>query len=923
MAYSIPREVRSHYLMGYTMNIMVAQQMVWECHSPEKLRDVLATDLTHGLTGAEVRSRQRLQGKNVFQKKEKRLWVVHKLLKQIKNPLVFILLGAGVVTLFLGEFIDTTVIFAALFINVAVGLVQEGRSSRAFNRLRASQERYATVVRNGKKRVIRSEQLVSGDIVEIEAGAHVPADLRILESNSLLVNEAALTGEWMSVIKNTEVLTGPAPINERANMAWMGTLVADGSGVGVVVATGNRTQVGAVASSLGDIVESLTPLQHSIRRIARFLIYIIVAALIVIFALGFYRGESFGEMLLIAIALAVATMPEGLPAAVTVVLALGMESILRRGGLVKNLLAAETLGATTMILTDKTGTLTEAKMQLKSIYTLSTLESENRESWSKDDRAALCGAVLVSDAFVEEVESQSDEEQPRVVVHGRPIERAILLAAHNAGMSQRELLGQYSQLDFIPFSSARRFGASLHHVPKRKRKRLYFSGVPEELLSHATNVYVDGKVRPLDEGERRAFARVQKKKSADGYRFIGVAYRDVTWDHIPRDLHNGKTAVVAEELVFLGFLSFEDPIRDDVSSAIKKVQEAGASVLMVTGDNPETARKVAYDVGIAGEKSTVLLGSDIHELTDNELYEKLMQVKVFARTFPDQKLRIAHVLKNRGEVVAMTGDGINDAPALRSANIGIAVGSGTEVAKEASDLILIGNSFSVIVAAIEEGRKIIANLKKIVAYLLSTSFSEFFVIGSALAVGAPLPLLPGQILWANIVEEGVMSFPLAFEKPSEDLMKQDPRSHRATHVITKELRSLIFIVSVVTGVLLIALYFWLLQLNLPIEEIRTVMFVALSLDAMLFIFSLKCLEVPIWRINILDNPALLGSLGISILLLVAALTLPPLRHLLSLTSLSLSDLALLGGVGLFNLLTIEAAKYVFFERRRKKVGMVQ
>jgi Ca2+-transporting ATPase len=896
--------------------------MEWERYTPEKLSKALAVDFVEGLSEGEVTRRQSLRGKNVLKQKGE-LHLVVKILKQFTNPLVFILLGAGLVTLILREYVDTVVIFVALFINVAVGTVQEERASRAFDRLRASQERFATVLRSGKRRVIPSSELVPGDVVEIVAGAYVPADVRILKSSNLSINEAALTGEWNPVTKHAEVLEKTVPITEQANMGWMGTLAVDGHGMGVVVATGNRTEVGIIAASLGGIDESLTPLQQNVRRLARLLVCLIAVALLAIFVLGYIRGESLGELLLIAIALAVATMPEGLPAAVTIVLALGMESILKRGGLVRNLLAAETLGATTVILTDKTGTLTEAKMRLASIFTLDSLQTKVEEKWTPDAREALIGAVLASDAFVEEIGSTDGEGRATVVVHGRPVERAIVLSAHDAGISRNELLKTSPQLDFVPFASKRGFGASLHGALRRKKRRLYLTGVPEELLTHAKYVYSAGRARVLKAGERKELERVQAEKSADGYRFIGVAYRDVSWEHIPFNLRSEEMRELAEDLVFLGFLAFEDPVRADVPAAIERVKSAGTSVIMLTGDNPETARKVACDVGISCDKEAVRIGSDIEELSDDDLFAELHQAKIFARMTPQQKLRIVMVLKSRGEIVAMTGDGINDAPALRSANIGIAVGGGTEVAKEAADLILIDNSFTIIVSAIEEGRKIIANLKKIIAYLLSTSFSEIFVIGSALAVGAPLPLLPGQILWANIIEEGVMSFPLAFERPGENLMKRSPRSRSVSHLLTRDLRSLIFTVSIVTGVFLVALYFWLLRTGLPIEEIRTIMFVALSLDAIFFVFSLKSFDTPLWRINVLNNPMLLVSLVISIALLLGAVSLPPLRFMLSLTTLSAFEMLLLLGVGLFNLLTIEVAKFVIFARQKRVDAVIQ
>jgi P-type Ca2+ transporter type 2C len=885
----------------------------WEHYSKVEIERRLNTRLEHGLDGSVIETQQRRYGKNIL-RKENELGIVWKVLKQFKNPLVYILLGAGILTLFFREFLDTIVIFAALLINVVVGTFQEERASRAFEKLNKSQEKHATVIRDGKKTLILSEELVPGDIVVIDGGSYVPADMRLINVRNLSINEAALTGEWVPVSKEAKELDGKnIPLSKRVNMAWMGTLVSSGYGSGVVVDTGERTQVGIIARQLGTVGEHLTPLQASIRKLARFLIYIIAAAIAAIIALGILRGEPFGEMLLIAIAVAVATMPEGLPAAVTVVLALGMESILKRGGLVRNLLAAETLGATTVILTDKTGTLTEAKMKLKTLYTFDSIRRESNK-WSDDDKELLAMGVLASDAFVEEALNEDLKTPEGLVVHGRPIEKAIVLSGLENGISQDDLYKSRARMDFMQFEPQRRFGASLNKHPGHKRNRFYLSGMPEFLLSNAMYVYKEGIQSELTERERMLFNSVLDRESRKGLRIIGISYKDVDWEDIPAGKH--ERDILTNRTTFAGFIVFEDPIRSDVKESIAKVRRAGAHVIMLTGDNAETARTVAIEVGIAGKRETVYLGSDIEMWSDQKLFDSLKNAHIFARVLPSHKLRIARVLKSKNEVVAMTGDGVNDAPALQSASIGIAVGSGTEVAKEASDIILLNNSFSIIVSAIEEGRKIIDNLKKITSYLLSTSFSEIFVIVGALVAGAPLPLLPTQILWTNIVSEGLMSFPFAFEKKEPGIMEKDPRSHVAKGILTTKLKKLIIVIGVITGLLLTALYFVLLRVGMPIDEIRTFIFVALSVASISFAFSLKSFDMPIWRINILSNPYLVGSLAISIILLVGAITISPLRTLLSLTTLSFNEVLFLFGIGAFNLLTIEISKYFLFERRK-------
>ncbi|MFQ5661699.1 MAG: cation-translocating P-type ATPase [Candidatus Paceibacteria bacterium] len=886
----------------------------WETFSHQDIKKVLSADLKDGLSAEKIEKLQKRHGKNIFDAEEK-LTFIDKIAKQFKSPLVIILLGAGITTLFLNELLDTIVIFAALFINVSVGMFQEERASKAFEKLNKSQVRHATVIRDGKKSIILSEELVPGDIVILEGGSLVPADIRILEAKNLSLNEAALTGEWALVHKNANALPKSVSLSKRYNMTWMGTLVASGNGIGVVVETGKNTQVGMIAKQLGTIWDQAIPLQHSIRKIARFLIYIIIAAIVAILLLGVFRGEPIGDMLLIAIAIAVATMPEGLPAAVTVVLALGMEQILKYGGLVRNLLAAETLGATTVILTDKTGTLTEAKMKLASLYTIESLRA-GEKNMTEDDKSLLTMAVLSSDAFIEESKEEDDEKdaQVKLTVQGRPIEKAIIVAGLEMGISQDELQEENERIDFLKFESKRRFSASLNKHKEYKKNRIYFSGEPESLLDHSTHVLKEGRVEELLDKDYSVFREVQRRESAKGKRFIGISYKDVLWEDIESSTKKGEKSKLAEKTVFAGFLAFEDPIREDVKDAISKVKRAGARVIMLTGDNPGTAENIAERVGISNRGDQVLLGSDIELQEDKELLKTLQKVKIFSRVLPDQKLRIARVLRGSGEVVAMTGDGINDAPALRSANIGVAVGSGTEVAKEAADIILLNNSFSIIVSAIEEGRRIIDNLKKILSYLLSTSFVEVFIIVGALAFAAPIPLLPSQILWANIIEEGLMSFAFAFEKKDKNIMKRDPRSHASKNILTPKIKKFIFTIGIVTGIFLTALYFVFLKMEIPIEEVRTMMFVAISIDSMFFTFSLKSFDTPIHKINVFSNKFLIIAFMFSVILFVAAVTLSPLRTLLSLTTLSVGQMLFLAGMGVFNLFTIEATKHYLFFR---------
>lgn len=886
----------------------------WYQLSVEDVEKKLNTNIQKGLTESKVFVRQKKYGKNVLKDGKKETFA-DRIIKQLKSPLVFILIIAGLGTFLLQEYLDTLVIVVAVSINVIIGVFQEKRASSAFEKLIESQEKYATVIRDGKKIVINTSELVPGDIVVIEAGMYIPADVRIIKQNNLSVNEAALTGEWVSVVKDEKEIEKETHITGQLNMAWMGTLVSTGTAIGIVVRTGNKTQIGSVAKKLTYTEETQTPLQKSIKKLAKFLANFTLVSVAVIILIGIFRGESISEMLLIAIALAVAVMPEGLPAAVTVVLALGMESILKRGGLVRNLLAAETLGSTTTILTDKTGTLTMAEMRVASVVTLNSLKTIEKKGKGgflnvEDEREVLNMAILTSDAFVEGKEKALAEW----VVRGRPVERAMILAGLDLGITQQDLLNMYPRLDFLPFESKRRFVSSLHKIKKTKTNRMYLSGAPEVLLENAKFVYSDGKKIRLTQTIREKLEHAQKEKSSEGLRVIGIAYKETKDSYIPKKDTDGNK--LFKDLVFSGFIVLHDPLRPDVVESIEIAKNAGARVIMLTGDNPVTAEKIATEAGIKRKDTKVLTGEDIEKYDDSKLLEVIEHTDVFARVLPDQKLRITRLLKLSGHVVAMTGDGINDAPALRSADIGIALGSGTEVAKEASDVILLNNSFSIIVAAIEEGRRILSNLKKIVVYLLSTGFSEIFIVGSALIAGTALPLLPAQILWVNILQEGFMNFAFAFEPKESGLMQQDPRSSAMTNILTPNLKKLITLIAVVTGILLVLLYFFLLYLDIPIEEIRTLIFIALSLSSLFFSFSIKNLHKPIWKINIFSNKYLLASLSISTIMLIAALVIPPLQKLLSLTTPSLFEFSIILILGLFNLFVIEIIKYITFERKK-------
>ncbi len=877
--------------------------IAWYARELVGVEQALKTSIKNGLSADVAALRLARDGANELPA-QKRFSLVRAVIKQLTNPLAFVLVFAAIATIFLNDFVDAFVILVALIINIGIGVWQEGKAAHIFQSLESAQESKAVVIRDGQKKTVLARELVVGDIVVVESGFTVPADIRITESSEVLVDESLLTGEWVSVEKDSKLINEHnTPITKQSNMLWMSTTVVAGSGLGVVVATGKDTQIGKIAKSTHLSLEHQTPLQKSIRRLARTLMIVISITILAIVLLGVLRGETIASMLLIAIAIAVAAIPEGMPAAVTVALALGMEKILKKGGLVKNLVAAETLGSTTIILTDKTGTLTEGIMQLSGLYSLAGIKTNELEA-EGDNRQLLTMGVLASDAFIEVVGGKRS-------VHGRPIEKAIVEAGEKYNILQDSLVKSGNErVDFARFDPARRYAVSLNKTPERENLA-YITGSPEHILAASGFYFENGEEKPLTQEIRELFKQTQDKLSAQGKRFTAIAYAKVVEAEIPTRVLDTKGK---KEFVFVGLLGFEDAIREDVPVAIADAGRAGVHVVMLTGDHAETARAVALRTGIMKTNDEVCVGSEIELMSDEELSLALTSKNVFARVLPEQKLRIAKLLRSQGEVVAMTGDGINDAPALAAADIGLAVGSGTDVAKGAADLILLRDSFSIITAAISEGRRVVGNIKKIVAYLLSTSFGEIILIGGSLAFAAPLPILPTQILWANIIGGSLMGFPFAFEPREPGTLNQKPSSMNIHKILSKKIRRFLFEVVITTGLILLGLYAYLLYTETPIEKVRTLMFLAVSIYSVFTALAFKNLSQPFWQTRIFSNKHLLIGLLGSVLALALVFTVPSLSTILSLEAITLSDLILITLVGFANLFAIEAFKKLTFSK---------
>lgn len=855
----------------------------------EDVLRALGTDEHNGLSAQEAEKRQNEHGPNSFTK-GKELGSLGLIGRQMKNPLIIILLLSSIVTFFLKEYLDSIAIIAVVIINTLIGFFEEERASRAFKKLADSQSHYGNAIREGAKKRLPVQELVPGDIIFLSHGDQVPADARLLHARNLTVNQSSLTGEWIPAGKESGIIDDHRVINEQFNIVFMGTLVESGYGTAVVTETGNKTEIGKIAKSVTVSEHQDTLLQKKIMSLTHTLSLIMAVTIAVIISIGLGKGEPFEEMMLLAIAVAVSVMPEGLPVAVTTTLAIGLGAILKKGGLVKNLMAAETLGNATVIMIDKTGTLTRAEIKVAGIIPAS---GDNM-----DKKKVLENAVLSSEAYAE-------TKNGKIITHGRPIEKAILEAAISDGFDEKAVSSQEPRIDYLPFDPDKKYAASLNDGGNETRN-VYIMGASEEILPECVNLYHHNGAHHLSDGHRKELVKICEQEAKGGKRLIAAAFKNFSDYRLEHHL-------LLNNLTLTGFISLEDPLRDDAKEAVREAQNAGMKVVMATGDNAVTAREVAVAAGIMKEDEKILIGEEIEKITSAGMSTALEKARVFARMAPEQKLSILNYYKKTGEIVAMTGDGINDAPALKHAHIGISLGSGTDVAKEASDIILLNDGLNVIVSAVKEGRRILDNLKKVVIMLVSTGGSELILIGGSLLAGMPIPLLPTQILWHNVISEGFLSTAFAFEPAENNVLKRRPDESDARSIMTPKVKGLVLFISLATGLMLFTFYYYLRkQTVISEEEARSIMFAALTISALTFTVSLKNLNKPIWKIPPHTNLYLALALFSSIGLLFLAFYLPPFSFILSLEPILKSQLPALLAIGLANLMIIEAGKKIIY-----------
>jgi len=867
-----------------------------------------------GLSGNNAEKLLKKYGENKLPDSSTQITRFNIFLDQWKSPLIIILVVAAIASFLLHELLDSLVIVITIAVNVIIGFVQEDKADRALEKLHKIVTYKAIVLRDGQKIQIESNEIVPGDVLYIKAGDKVQADGRILEHKSLEVDESVLTGESESVRKDKKQLRKSVAIGDRLNMVFRGTTVVNGSATILVTAAGLQTQLGGIASLVKTTAQEKTPLQNQLAHLSKILAIAVIGISTAIFAFGrFFHSEEYTtfELFETAIAVAVAAIPEGLVIALTVILAVGMQFILKKKALVRKLVAAETLGSVSVICTDKTGTLTEGKMRATEIITagqeigdddMSLLQK--KPSKFSDVLTALKIGTLSNNAILD-----TTKESGGIHFLGDMTERALAEAGARVGIKKADLDERYVRKDEVAFTSSRKYMATLHDFGNESR--IYVKGAPEVLLKRSTFFEKNGKTQKLTQKQKEWFREAQEKLTNRGLRVLAVAYKKQN-----KNLNKISEKDVSS-LVFVGLIALRDPLRADVKKTLKIARKAGIRVVMITGDHVSTASAIGREIGLKVSEDSVFNGEQLRSISKEKLKDVVQKVTIFARVDPKDKIHIVQALKSNGETVAMTGDGVNDAPAIKGSDVGVALGSGTDVAKETSDMVLLDNKFSTIVSAVEEGRTIYQNIKKVVLYLLSGSFTEIIIVIGSIAGGLPLAVLPAQILWVNLIEDTFPTMALAFDKGDKENMLDKPRG-RGEKIIDNHMKIMISIITIIAGFALLGLFVYLEGHLQDLELTRTIIFATLAFNSLLFIYPVRSIRHMIWEINPFNNKYVTYSVLFGVILLVSSIYWEPLQTLLRTTPLNMSHWGLVFLFGAIDVVLIEFMKFIFIVRSHRK-----
>ncbi|MFP4622642.1 MAG: HAD-IC family P-type ATPase [Gemmatimonadota bacterium] len=919
----------------------------WHARQGSEAVEELATDPGSGLSRDEAEARLERYGPNTIESKEETPWW-RILVRQFLDPLIYVLIAAGVIMLAFQDYVEAAVILAVVLLNAVIGFVQEYRAQKAITALAEMSAPQAHLVRGGEKVDVETDRVVPGDVVLLESGTRVPADIRLLEADDLQVDEAALTGESETVQKQAEPVDDEKAVpGDQLSMAFAGTSVTRGRGRGVVLHTGEASQLGRIAERTREVGEVRAPIQEKVDRLGKYIGAGILALAGLMVVVGLLQGMELYDVMHTAVAMAVGAVPEALPVVLTVALAVGVKRMAHRNAIIRTLPSVETLGSTTVIASDKTGTLTSNQMVVRAIraggrrYEVegSGYEREGRirraESGAGGEEDADAGdeeasgadgetgrdadpdedealrMTLLAGLLANETESvPGEDEEPK----GDPTERAVLMAAIRAGLELGEARSRHEQLDVIPFESERQYMATLNRTDEGNC--IFVKGAPEAVLERCDRrLGADGEEEELDEEAAREAAH---ELADEGFRVLAMAFRYTDAGSLDED-------DVGSDLVFAGFQAMEDPLRPEAKDAVRATRGAGIRVLMITGDHANTARSIGRDLGLTGDeeeerggrKGGVAEGRDLQDLSDEELDERVRSTSIYARVSPDHKLRLVKRLKEQGEVVAVTGDGVNDAPALQAAHLGVAMGqAGTDVAREASDMVLTDDNFASITNAVEEGRLVFANIRKVVYFLLSTGLGEVLTILASLVLMWPLPFLAVQVLWINLVTNGLQDVALAFEKAEPGLLDEPPRDPDEG-VINRELAFRLGWISVFVAGLTLAVYYGLLQQDIPMEEVRAVTMTQMVMFQFFHVLNSRSLRRSVFRMPLTSNPFLAISMALAVLAHLGALHLSFMQNIFQTVPLSPGQWGLVIAVGSSIVVAVEIEKLILRRRERE------
>ncbi|MDY3006344.1 cation-translocating P-type ATPase [Anaerococcus porci] len=845
------------------------------------------SDAARGLNNDLAQKRLEENGPNKIESKAKKS-LAKKIAEQILDPMVILLIVASVVSAFTGDKVEAIIIIAIVVINAIMSILQEGKAEDSVEALQKMSSPEASVIRDGKKQKLKAENLVVGDIVVIETGDIVPADMRLLESSNLQIDESSLTGESVAAEKDSEVVyESEVGIGDRENFAFSSTIVTYGHGKGIITQTGSDTEMGKIASSLEKVEDKDTPLQKQLNKLSKLLAILVIIVCIIVFIVGYFRtGDTLLENLMIAVSLAVAAIPEGLTAVVTIVLSIGMNRMAERKAIVKSLVSVETLGATTAICSDKTGTLTQNEMTITKIWTNENEYEVEGSGYTPKGDIKLDDKKIEDDEQIKllmtistlcnDADLTREGEQYKII--GDPTEGAMLTFSEKWSIIQEEMEEKFPRLKEIPFDSTRKMMTTFHNVDEKYRAMT--KGAPDIIIENSSKILLNGEIVDFTEDLKNKAIEENKSLAKQALRVMAYSFRD--FESIKDKELTSEN--IEREMVFVGLTGMIDPPRPEAKQAVAECRSSGIDVIMITGDYLETAFAIARDLGIADSKDQAIEGKELNNMSDDEIREIAREKRVFARVSPQNKVQLVNALQENGEIVAMTGDGVNDAPAIKNADIGISMGiTGTDVAKDTANMILVDDNFATIVNAVEEGRIIFSNIRKFVSFLLSCNIAEVLIVFLSILFGLPSPLTPIQLLWLNLVTDAFPALALGVEPGEKDIMERQPRDPKE-QIISGALKNSLIVQSLAITLSVLLAYVIGLKYIFPgnIEGAHTMVFATLITSELLRSFSVRSTKYTLKELGFATNKQLIKATIFSFGLLLIVMYIEPLRKLFEL-----------------------------------------